>query len=174
MRSIAALAALLLASVALADLPSPPHTAAGVQGAEANGAAAASSPATGPVQMGGVDDAGVIRKARLSAAGATDTTAGAYTNCTLTEVLVLTSATNTPASPLAGRRRVMVQNLGPNAIFCNPGGTATLNKAWRLDVEAATVDAKIEFFIPSSVNLSCIAATANQVTGAATIVVECK
>lgn len=96
------------------------------------------------------------------------TNPAAVTSGTLTEVLVQTSSTAVPSSALSGRRSLEIQNLGPNTIFCSPG-TPVLNKsraiapnsAWALDVGSAVV-------------ISCLAATANQSTGAATIATEVK
>ena len=87
-----------------------------------------------------------------------------------TEVLVSNAGGGTavPTTALTQRKSIELQNLGPNAIFCTVDGTApVVNKArqiaangtWALDVGPAVV-------------LTCIAATAAQVTGAATIATE--
>jgi hypothetical protein len=99
---------------------------------------------------------------RTTAAGATD---GATSEC-----LVVTTAGGTPcpASPLAGRRSVKLFNLGPNTIYCALGASVPVvllsdpifPNGW------ATYDAG------PAVPVTCIAATANQVTTAATIVSE--
>ena|SRR5688500_10597495 len=83
-----------------------------------------------------------------------------------TEVLVLTTATALPIGQY--RRAVEIQNLGPNPIFCALGDSslAVLNKARRIAAgDAWALDA------PSSQRIWCIT-SANQVTGAATIVSE--
>lgn len=94
-----------------------------------------------------------------------------YTN----EVLVLASAavqvdTGSVAAAAGGQRRGLeIQNLGPNAIYCSVGESAAavttksrkLNTgdAWALDLVAGR-------------HVYCKAVTADQVTGAATIVTE--
>ena len=42
------------------------------------------------------------------------------------EVLVLTTATRLDATPLSGRQSAEVQNLGPNAIYCQLRGSSGL------------------------------------------------
>jgi hypothetical protein len=85
------------------------------------------------------------------------------------EVLVLTTSTRVDVG-IEQRKGIEVQNLGPNAIYCkvsNTTPTAVLNKARRLATnESWAID------LPPGYRISCIAATANQVTGAATIVTE--
>lgn len=85
-----------------------------------------------------------------------------------TEVLVLTTATELARTN--GRDSVEVFNNGPNTIWCafsSAGAVATkarpiaTNGSW-------VVDAKYR------VRIWCVASTANQVTGAATIVSEIK
>jgi len=81
------------------------------------------------------------------------------------EVLVLTTATTIPA--YANRRAIEIQNLGPNTIYCALGATPVTTKArailaagaWALDVG-------------EGITIKCIAAAANQTTGAATIVTQ--
>lgn len=83
------------------------------------------------------------------------------------EVLVLTSATQIPA--LGGRKAVEVQNRGPNSIFCAlaSSGAAVVNRAREVKAgDAWALDA------PDTLSIWCIAATAAQVTGAATIVTQ--
>lgn len=90
--------------------------------------------------------------------------AATYTN----EVLVQTTATLVTTT-LLGRRAVEIQNLGPNAIFCavHDSSAAVVNKARRIDpFTAFAVD------LPPGRTVYCIAASANQSTGAATIVTE--
>lgn len=87
------------------------------------------------------------------------------------EVLVLASAaTVLPQTATAprGRSAIEIQNLGPNSIFCAfSSATAVVNKARRIQSgEVWAIDAK------SHIPIYCKAATADQVTGAATIVSE--
>lgn len=85
------------------------------------------------------------------------------------EVLVLTTATRLPQ--LCNRSAVEIQNLGPNPIYCALGysSMARVGKARKIGAgEAWAVDA------PHTLPIWCIAATASQVSGAATIVSEIK
>jgi hypothetical protein len=89
------------------------------------------------------------------------------------EVLVLTTATRVDTG-LNLRKGLEIQNLGPNAIYCafdsvaaTAAAAAVVTKARKLDTGAAwAID------LPAGFKVYCIAATANQVTGAATIVTE--
>lgn len=80
------------------------------------------------------------------------------------EVLVLTTPTEMPR--LAGSKAIEIQNLGPNPIFCalDTSAKAVLNKARRVDSGSSWA-----LTIPSQRRVYCVA-TANQVTGAASIV----
>lgn len=85
------------------------------------------------------------------------------------EVLVLASAaTRVDTDSNRSRQGVEVQNLGPNPIYCEVGtGTAVVTKSRRIPAgEAWGVAARY------GVTVYCRAATADQVTGAATIVTE--
>lgn len=85
------------------------------------------------------------------------------------EVLVLTTATRLPQ--LCGRRAVEIQNLGPNPIYCSLGysSMARVGKARKVGVgESWVVDAG------DTLPIYCVASTASQVSGAATIVSEVK
>jgi hypothetical protein len=83
-----------------------------------------------------------------------------------TEVLVLTAATALPAEPLFFRRAVQVQNLGPNPIFvAYSSDAAVASKAFKL-ATGETLPVAGESFSLYGVT------TVNQVTGAATIVME--
>lgn len=88
------------------------------------------------------------------------------------EVLVdNTTVTAVPASDLAGRRSIEIQNLGPNAIYCSLGGEdPVLTKSRKIDAAGGTWALDIS----DAVDVECLAATADQVTGAATIVCETK
>lgn len=88
-----------------------------------------------------------------------------YTN----EVLVLNSAAVRLDTGLSSRRGIEIQNLGPNAIYCAVGAQAdaVLTKSRKLDTGETWALAANE-----SVQFWARAATADQVTGAATIVTE--
>ena len=99
--------------------------------------------------------------------------AAKFTGAT-TEVLVL-NATQTamPTTPLAGRRAIEIQNLGPNAIYCAIGPAATLPTAVLLKSrQIAAAGGVWAVDLNDKIIVRCLAATANQVTGAATIVTE--
>lgn len=87
------------------------------------------------------------------------------------EVLVLTTSTRVDVG-IRFRKGIEIQNLGPNAIYCTVGAgstpTAVSTKARKLDASGGTW----ALDLPAGYRVSCIAASANQVTGAATIVTE--
>jgi len=85
-----------------------------------------------------------------------------------TEVLVSnTTPTPLPASSLYNRRTVEVQNLGPNPIYVAfSSAAAVVTKARRLATNDSWTVSGTGF------TLYAIAGTADQVTGAATIVSE--
>lgn len=87
-----------------------------------------------------------------------------------TEVLVLTTSTRVDGSSTSYRRGIEVLNLGPNSIWCNVG-TSTV-----VSTKARKVTAGDVWFVPvrAGVPVYCLADTASQVTGAATIVTEAK
>lgn len=93
----------------------------------------------------------------------------AIAQTTLTkEVLVLTTATAIPRT--AGTNSVEIQNLGPNAIYCAFGASASavVSKARKIDAGSSwSVD------VGHTVGIWCIT-TVNQVTTAATVVSEAK
>jgi hypothetical protein len=93
----------------------------------------------------------------------------ATTGSATTEVLVLNSAA-TALPKLVGREAVEVYNHGPNTIFCSfTSAGAVVDKARPILAEGSwAVDAI------GRVDIWCIAKTADQVTGAATIVSEIK
>lgn len=88
------------------------------------------------------------------------------------EVLVdNTTVTAVPASDLSGRRSIEIQNLGPNAIYCSLGGEdPVLTKSRKIDASGGTWALDVS----DAIDVECLAATADQVTGAATIVCEIK
>lgn len=104
-------------------------------------------------------------------ASALQVNASAQTSSVQVERLVLNSASTTvPASALAGRRAIEIQNLGPNAIFCNVNGAAVVNKNRKISTDGSwAFDCS-----DTACAVQCIAATGDQVTGAATIVTELK
>jgi predicted secreted protein len=86
------------------------------------------------------------------------------------EVLVLTSAaTRVDTDTMRSRKAIEIQNLGPNAIYCAIGASAdaVLTKSRRLS--AGETWSFTAFF---GKTVYCRAATADQITGAATIVTE--
>jgi hypothetical protein len=87
-----------------------------------------------------------------------------------TEVLVQTTSTRVDGAATTFRRGVELLNLGPNSIWCNVG-TATVVTA-----KARRVTSGDAWFFPvrAGVPIYCLADTANQVTGAATVVTEAK
>jgi len=96
--------------------------------------------------------------------------AAAYSAGITTESLVSASvATTVPSSALIGRRAVEIQNLGPNAIYCALGGTAPVVSKTRAIAASGGVWA---IDLGAGVIVKCLAATADQVTGAATITTE--
>lgn len=85
---------------------------------------------------------------------------------TTTEVLVLTSATALPQTSYF-RRGLLIENRGPNAIWCAfSSATTVVNKAHRVAPNGGT------FALNAPDKMWCIAETAAQVTGAATVVSE--
>jgi hypothetical protein len=96
--------------------------------------------------------------------------AGTFTN----EVLVLNSAATLVTTSLLSRRGIEIQNLGPNSIFCgvvaataDAAAVVVVNKARKLAAGEAW-----GLSLPEGRKVFCIAATADQVTTAATIVTE--
>lgn len=86
----------------------------------------------------------------------------------VTEVLVLNSApVQLPDS--TNRRAISIQNLGPNAIYCafSASANAVLTKSIKIgNGETFSMN------FPAGISIWCRAATADQLTGAATIVTE--
>lgn len=84
-----------------------------------------------------------------------------------TEVLVQTTATALPQTTLY-RRGLLIENRGPNAIWCAFGSSAkaVVNKAHKVAANGGL------FPVNAPDKVWCIAETANQVTGAATVVSE--
>lgn len=84
---------------------------------------------------------------------------------TLTQEWLVTT-TSSCVTSLSGRKAIELQNLGPNAIYCSLTSAAVVTKTRRLDASGGTWALDIGETIP----VCCVAATANQVTGAATVV----
>ncbi|QSQ14033.1 hypothetical protein [Myxococcus landrumensis] len=87
-----------------------------------------------------------------------------------TEVLVSnTTPTALPANPL--RRGLLIENQGPNAIWCAMSSAATVvGKAHRVGPASEAPSNAFPFNAPDA--WWCVAETAAQVTGAATVVSE--
>lgn len=67
-----------------------------------------------------------------------------------------------------GCRSIDIQNLGPNAIWANIGGAAAVATKSHQILTGATWSIDL----PAEVQVHILASTANQVTGAATIITE--
>lgn len=98
---------------------------------------------------------------------------GAQIGGKTTQVLVTNAAGGTavPATSLSGRKAVEIQNNGSNTIYCTVDGSApvvTTNGRWILAGATWSLDAG------AGVVITCIAATAAQAAGAATMVTELK
>jgi hypothetical protein len=92
-----------------------------------------------------------------------------------TEVLVTNAVggTTVPTTALTDRKAIEIQNLGPNAIYCTIDGTApVVSKARRIDALGSTAAPPWSIDAGPNIVVKCIAATAAQVTTAATIVSE--
>ena len=86
------------------------------------------------------------------------------------EILVTTTAAAMPQ--LFGRRAMLIENRGPNAIWCAFGSAASavVNKAHRIGPVSEQPNNRFPY--NGTEVLYCVAETANQVTGAATVVSE--
>lgn len=89
-----------------------------------------------------------------------------------TEVCVVSSGAGTmiPSTPMAGRRALEACNYGPNAIWCAPTSGAVVNKSRRINTGGDCW--KLDLTDAQTIN--CKAATADQSTGACTVVTEAK
>lgn len=95
---------------------------------------------------------------------------GATSECTVTNSA---GGTTCPATALAQRKAVEVQNLGPNPIFCTVDGSSpVVNKARRIDALGSTAAPAWSLDVGPAIAIKCIASTAAQSTGAATIITE--
>jgi hypothetical protein len=89
----------------------------------------------------------------------------AYASLT-NEILVLTTSTAITRSTRT--TSVEIQNLGPNDIWCAVDGTPVATKSRKIAASGGTWSLDLN----AGVAINCLASTANQVTGAATIVSE--
>ena len=85
------------------------------------------------------------------------------------QVLVLQTATRVDTAGFAQRAGVVIQNNGPNAIYCRISVSTSLAVGYGYMI---TPGASWAFPLPAQVPVWCLAATANQVAGAATDVTE--
>lgn len=105
------------------------------------------------------------------------TNLSAQTSSIAHEVLVLNSAsTAVPTAALSGRRAIEIQNLGANPIFCNINGAAVVNKSRRVGSYSSGEGNNPWAFdcTDAACAVQCIAGTADQTTGNATIATELK
>lgn len=93
------------------------------------------------------------------------------------EVLVLTTATRVDtattqgsALPLGQRKGFELVNNGPNRLMCSVGSATGLTSTVGRPVDAGATWGP--FPLPKGIPIYCLALTANQVTGAATVVTE--
>lgn len=149
-----------------------------IQGPVADGAA---DTAANPVEIGALDGTNIqTLQVRLSSSAAPSAAEpalvvndSASSSGVTTEVLVLNSATtDVPATPLAGRRSMEIQNLGPNAIFCCLGTAASNCTAAANTSRQIGVDGTWSLDISDNIEVDCFAATADQLTTNGTIVTE--
>lgn len=105
----------------------------------------------------------------LACSGAGCVADAATSGSNTTEVLVLNSAA-TALPKLQGRTAVEIFNHGPNTIFCSFVQAQTIVEKAR----PITTDTSWAVDTTGRVDMWCIAKTADQVTGAATIVSELK
>jgi len=95
---------------------------------------------------------------------------GKTSECTVTNSA---GGTACPTTALAQRKAIELQNLGPNAIYCTVDGSApVVGKARRIDALGSTAAPAWSIDAGPAIVITCIAATAAQVTTAATIVSE--
>jgi hypothetical protein len=143
------------------------------------GTASDAATATGrPVRIGGKDAAGNAKAIFADAVtGEVGVTSAARTLGKTSEVIVtnLAGGTAVPATPLANRKGIELQNLGPNAIYCTIDGQAPLSTGAlgrRVGPASESPGNTWSLDIGPSIVITCIAAVAAQVTTAATQVTE--
>jgi len=111
----------------------------------------------------GIDATATKRTLRTDTSGnLTSTGASASTSAAFGAVQVLTAAGGTTIPGTSGRRAVIIQNLGPNIIWCGVtlAGTAPLATD---SLKLATNGERV-YEIAVGLVLKCIAETANQAT----------
>ena len=85
------------------------------------------------------------------------------------QVLVLQTATRVDNAGFGARSGVVIQNNGPNAIYCRISVTTSLAVGYGYVITSGST---WSFPLPAQIPVYCLAATANQVAGAATDVTE--
>lgn len=85
------------------------------------------------------------------------------------QVLVLTTATRVDTAAFAQRAGVVIQNNGPNTIYCRISASTSLAVGYGYAIPPGST---WSFPLPAQVPVYCLSATANQVAGAATDVTE--
>jgi len=85
------------------------------------------------------------------------------------QVLVLTTATRVDTAGFGARSGVVIQNNGPNAIYCRISVTTSLAVGYGYVITSGST---WSFPLPAQIPVYCLAATANEVAGAATDVTE--
>ena len=85
------------------------------------------------------------------------------------QVLVLTTATRVDTAGFGARSGVVIQNNGPNAIYCRISVTTSLAVGYGYVITSGST---WSFPLPAQIPVYCLAATANQVAAAATDVTE--
>ena len=87
-------------------------------------------------------------------------------SCTATATTVLATDTETPATALAGRRTIILQNNGPITIFCSTTSAVTTTTGLAIAPNSA-----VSFDASNNINFYCISSTAQ--TSGQTITIEC-
>jgi len=85
------------------------------------------------------------------------------------QVLVLTTATRVDTAGFGARSGVVIQNNGPNAIYCRISVSTSLAVGYGYVITSGST---WSFPLPAQIPVYCLAATANQVAAAATDVTE--
>jgi hypothetical protein len=110
---------------------------------------------TAPLPVQGVDGGYPVQTTTLP-----------VSSCTLSETTVLATATETPATPLSGRRTIAIQNIGSLNIFCSTSSGVTTTTGYQLAPNATlAIDAS------AAAAFYCITSTAQ--TSGQTITLEC-
>ena len=93
----------------------------------------------------------------------------AFAEALTAEKLVLASAATQVDLAITSRKGIEIQNLGPNSIFCalQTSSLAVVNKARKIAAGESW-----SLALAPNIHVYCKAATADQVTGAATVVTE--